>query len=96
MTSRTTARVRAADLGGTEQSAVRCLLDLFRDHGWSDASNAALIAVRRLSTSQGGVSPKGLAASLPDTFYLRNAVTRSEVSDALEDLVAPRKGSARQ
>lgn len=94
VTSRTSARVRIADLGGTEQSAVRRLLDLFRDHGWSDPSNAALVAVRYLSASQAGVSPKGLAASLPDTFYLRNAVTRTEVSDALGDLVAAHQGSS--
>ncbi|MEO6701016.1 MAG: hypothetical protein ABI140_14765 [Jatrophihabitantaceae bacterium] len=87
MTSSGGPRVHITDLGGTEQSAVRRMLDLFRDHGWSDVSNAALVAVQRLTRSSSGLSPTTLASSLPDTFYLRNSLTRKQVSTALSDLV---------
>lgn len=96
MTSRASGRVRVTDLGDTEQRAVRRLLDLFRDHGWSDTSNAALVAVERLSRSRAGISPQSLASSLPDTFYLRNATTRGQVAEAVGDLVGVQQRSTRQ
>lgn len=75
---------------------MRRLLDLFRDHGWSDTSNAALDAVERLSRSSGGLSPRGLAAGLPEAFYLRNAVTRNQVCEALTHLVVPDQQALRR
>lgn len=66
---------------------MRRLLDLFRDHGWSDSSNAALATVRRLTGTTSGVTPGGLASSMPESFYLKNSVTRKQVTEALGDLV---------
>ena len=81
-------RLRLDQLGPSEQAALRVLLDTFRDHGWKDTSNAALTAVRVLARSPSGVSPSGLAAAMPDRFYLQNDVTKKILAAVLADLAA--------
>jgi len=81
-----TTKLYLDQLGSSEQAAVRTLLDTFRDHGWRDTANAALAAVRLLERSPRGLSSSGLAAALPDKFYLQNRATRRDLAAALDTL----------
>lgn len=60
-----------ADLGDSEQAAIRKMLDAFRNHGWRDVSNTALIAVHRLSRSPRGLRARSLAMGFPAEFTCR-------------------------
>lgn len=81
-----TTKLYLDQLGPSEQAAVRTLLDTFRDHGWRDTANAALAAVRLLECSPRGLSSSGLAAALPDRFYVQNSASRRELAAALDTL----------
>jgi hypothetical protein len=92
--SENSAKLHLEQLGPTEQAAIRTLLDTFRDHGWRDTANAALLAVRKLASSPRGLSPSSVAAVIPDGFYLQNDVTKRELGRALASFTKLERATA--
>jgi hypothetical protein len=81
-------RLYLSQLGPSEQAAIRSVLDTFRDHGWRDTSNAALAVVRALAGAPKGLTASGVAAVLPDRFYVQNDLTKKDLAAVLEEFAA--------
>lgn len=77
----------------TEQSAVRLVLEMFRNRGWRDEAGAATAVVREL---RAGGDIRSAIAGLPDAFLAKNSTSRPLVHAALEPLAdAINKGVVR-
>jgi hypothetical protein len=90
--AQSTRKLRLEDLGPNQQAAVRVLLDDFRDHGWRDQGGGAIAAVRALASAARGLTTTRVAQAIPEVFFVRNSVTRTEVREALDELAASTRG----
>jgi hypothetical protein len=72
-------------LGVSPKHALRELLTEFRQRGWRDPGDAALLVIRRIEQRPGILSALAASAAPPEFFEV-NHIRRKDLADALNDL----------
>lgn len=75
--------------GISSKHGIRRLLSKFRERGWRDPGDAALLVMRRIE-SQPGIAPERAAAAAPPEFFEVNRIRRKDLAAALVELATRR------
>jgi hypothetical protein len=75
--------------GISQKHALRRLLTAFRQRGWRDPGDAALLVIRKIE-KQPGVAANRAAAAAPPEFFDLNHITRKELAEALVEIATRR------
>jgi hypothetical protein len=73
--------------GMSSKHAIRRLLSEFRNRGWRDPGDAALLVILRIER-QPGIAADRAAAAAPGEFFDLNHIQRKDLAEALTAIAA--------